>query len=94
MGEIHRLDAERFAPAEPVAGNAAEPIHAHQLAAVLVAAHLVFVAVSRRGFHIGARIGGGEQWGEALGIRFAKVRHARGEIRPHGAIATKHFVQS
>ena len=59
-GQIERLDAKRFMAGKLMAGNAIEPFNAHQIAAVFVAAHFVFAAVPRCGFHIGAGIGRGE----------------------------------
>ena len=76
-----------------MAGDAVEPFHAHQITAVFVAAHFVFVAVSRRGFHIGAGIGCGKELGQLLGVRFAEIGHARGEVRSHGAVAAQHLMQ-
>ena len=42
-----------------MAGNAVEPFHPNQVAAVFVATYLVFFSVPRRGLHIGAGIGSG-----------------------------------
>ena len=76
-----------------MAGDAVESFDANQITAVFVAAHFVFAPVPRSGFHIGAGIGCGKELGQLLGVRFAEIGHACGEVRPHGAVAAQNLMQ-